>query len=45
MKFPVDSNGNTKCNAIRKGKDLIIEVPSFPLISKNKKDHGKRNIQ
>ena len=28
----------------RKGKDLIIHVPSLSAISKAKKDYGKRNI-
>ena len=29
----------------KKGKDLIITLPSIPLIHKLKKEYGKRNIQ
>jgi len=45
MKFKPDKEGNTPPIVTRDGKDLIIEVPSFALIAKNLKEHGKRNIQ
>jgi hypothetical protein len=50
MKFQAtEENGNIKVKAIieKKGKDLIIHVPSLILIHKLKKEfeNDKRNIQ
>lgn len=41
----IDGKLHVKPIIEKKGKDLIIHVPSFPLISKTIKDYGKRNIQ
>jgi len=50
FKAEKDSNGVIHVKPIieRKGKDLIIHCPSFPLMNKLKQDYekenGKRNI-
>lgn len=42
-----DINGHIVVKPIieRKGKDLLIHVPSLSLIKKLVKQHGKRNLQ
>ena len=45
----IDGNLQVKAVIERVGSDVIVHVPSFPLMSKLKEEHekqnGKRNIQ
>lgn len=41
----IDGVLNVKPIIERKGKDVIVHMPSFSLINKLKENYGKRNIQ
>lgn len=47
FKAEVGPNGKLIVKPVieRKGKHLIIHLPSIPLITKTIKEHGKRNLQ